>query len=227
MTGKELMHMKILFRLLALGLLIGLLSVSCAPAPSTVTATLPPDTVTLPPGTTTLPPDTTTLPPSTATLPPSTTTQPPVTVTLPPTTVTMPTTISPADVAGAYTINVAFKQGLGLYLTDGAGMTLYWTTLDAQDQSNVSSDLLATWPIFYAPIIAAPSSLIGSAFSTLIERADGFYQTMYEDWPLYYYAGDTKPGDTNGQGLDGQWFVVNPNALGPGLTTAATTQKTT
>jgi predicted lipoprotein with Yx(FWY)xxD motif len=28
--------------------------------------------------------------------------------------------------------------------------------------------------------------------------------------PLYYYIGDTKPGDTNGQGLQNLWFVATP-----------------
>ena len=33
------------------------------------------------------------------------------------------------------------------------------------------------------------------------------------DTRLYYYAGDTMPGQTNGQALDlfgGQWFVLTP-----------------
>jgi hypothetical protein len=30
--------------------------------------------------------------------------------------------------------------------------------------------------------------------------------------PLYYYSGDKKPGDANGQGIGGVWFVLNPSA---------------
>lgn len=30
----------------------------------------------------------------------------------------------------------------------------------------------------------------------------------YNDWPLYYYAEDSEPGDTNGQGIGDIWFVV-------------------
>ena len=26
---------------------------------------------------------------------------------------------------------------------------------------------------------------------------------------LYYYGGDTSPGDTTGQGIGGKWYVVN------------------
>jgi predicted lipoprotein with Yx(FWY)xxD motif len=28
--------------------------------------------------------------------------------------------------------------------------------------------------------------------------------------PLYEYIGDKKPGDTNGQGIDGLWSVAKP-----------------
>ena len=31
-------------------------------------------------------------------------------------------------------------------------------------------------------------------------------------WPLYRFAGDAAPGDTNGQGSGGVWFVVGPTA---------------
>ena len=27
-------------------------------------------------------------------------------------------------------------------------------------------------------------------------------------WPLYRFAGDASPGDTNGQGSGGTWFAV-------------------
>ena len=35
-------------------------------------------------------------------------------------------------------------------------------------------------------------------------------QVTYNGWPLYFYAGDTAPGDTNGQGQGGVWYVVDP-----------------
>jgi len=30
-------------------------------------------------------------------------------------------------------------------------------------------------------------------------------------WPLYRFAGDAAPGDTNGQGSGGSWFVIGTN----------------
>ena len=30
-------------------------------------------------------------------------------------------------------------------------------------------------------------------------------------WPLYYFSGDAAPGDTNGQGVQGIWWVLAPD----------------
>jgi predicted lipoprotein with Yx(FWY)xxD motif len=40
--------------------------------------------------------------------------------------------------------------------------------------------------------------------------SDGTMVTTYKGYPLYYYASDTKRGDTNGQGFKNVWYVVNP-----------------
>jgi predicted lipoprotein with Yx(FWY)xxD motif len=44
----------------------------------------------------------------------------------------------------------------------------------------------------------------------LVQRDDGNYQVTLHGWPLYRYAKDTNPGDTNGQGVGGTWFGVTP-----------------
>ena len=43
-----------------------------------------------------------------------------------------------------------------------------------------------------------------------ITRDDGSTQVTYNGWPLYYFQDDAAPGDTNGQGLGGVWFLVSP-----------------
>jgi len=43
-------------------------------------------------------------------------------------------------------------------------------------------------------------------------RKDGGTEVTYHGHPLYYWAGDKKPGDVTGQGLDnygGAWYVVD------------------
>jgi predicted lipoprotein with Yx(FWY)xxD motif len=43
-----------------------------------------------------------------------------------------------------------------------------------------------------------------------IRRTDGQVQITVGGWPVYRFSGDGKPGDLNGQGLDGKWFAVGP-----------------
>ncbi|MEU9455550.1 hypothetical protein [Streptomyces sp. NPDC048277] len=43
-----------------------------------------------------------------------------------------------------------------------------------------------------------------------IRRPDGQVQITVGGWPVYRFSGDGKPGDLNGQGLDGKWFAVGP-----------------
>jgi predicted lipoprotein with Yx(FWY)xxD motif len=35
-------------------------------------------------------------------------------------------------------------------------------------------------------------------------------QLSYNGHPLYRYAQDTAPGQTNGEGVGGKWFVATP-----------------
>lgn len=44
-------------------------------------------------------------------------------------------------------------------------------------------------------------------------RGDGTQQVVYDGHPLYYFSGDTKAGDTNGEGVNAfgaGWDVVSP-----------------
>jgi predicted lipoprotein with Yx(FWY)xxD motif len=52
------------------------------------------------------------------------------------------------------------------------------------------------------------ASLLGTT-----TRSDGNPEVTYNGHPLYYYAGDRKAGDTNGQDLNqfgAPWYVVSP-----------------
>jgi predicted lipoprotein with Yx(FWY)xxD motif len=121
--------------------------------------------------------------------------------------------------SGAYSFGISSSPNLGSYLTDGNGLTLYYTIKDSLGVSSVSGILLQNWPVFYAANPAIPPSLNPSDFGT-ITRSDGQKQSTYIGYPLYRYYLDTVPGSTLGQGVGGVWFVISPQ-LFPSTSTAA------
>jgi hypothetical protein len=47
--------------------------------------------------------------------------------------------------------------------------------------------------------------------NSLVPRDDGTFQQRAGVWPLYRFAGDAAPGETNGQGSGGVWFAAAPD----------------
>ncbi len=120
-------------------------------------------------------------------------------------------TSTPNAAASVPTLMVATDAKLGQILVDGKGMTLYAFTKDGPDQSTCAGSCLTNWPPLLtqgAPIVGtgADDSKIGTAL-----LADGTKIVTYNHMPLYYFAKDTKAGDTNGQGVGSVWYAVNPD----------------
>jgi len=93
-------------------------------------------------------------------------------------------------------------------LTNDKGFTLYYLKADTSTEVACSGSCAQIWPPLLqagSGIPTGPGSLPGklSAQST----ANG-YQVEYNGHPLYTYTGDTAPGQTNGEGFHGVWFVV-------------------
>ncbi len=111
--------------------------------------------------------------------------------------------------AAASAIAVA-DSAKGKILVDGNGMTLYIYTKDSANTSNCTGACAKNWP----GLAAVPAANIGAGVdATLvgsITRSDGGSQATYKGMPLYNYAFDTKPGDLNGQGKGGVWYVISP-----------------
>ncbi|GAA3776919.1 hypothetical protein ACFS5L_34465 [Streptomyces phyllanthi] len=97
---------------------------------------------------------------------------------------------------------------LGDILVDQDGRTLYAFTKDKAGQSNCDADCIAVWPALTGSTKVAAGPGTSKALLASATNAGGAVQAVYGDWPLYYYVGDSSPGDVNGQGLDGEWFVV-------------------
>jgi predicted lipoprotein with Yx(FWY)xxD motif len=118
-----------------------------------------------------------------------------------------PTTTA-AQVAGGTTVAVASSK-LGDILVDGDGRTLYAFTKDKGDQSACTGQCASNWPALTGTATAG-SGVQASLLSTSMQ-ANGTDQVTYGGRPLYHFAGDAKPGDTNGQGVGGVWFVLAAN----------------
>lgn len=116
--------------------------------------------------------------------------------------------------ASHHAIKIAHKDGIGNFLTDAEGKTLYWFTKDSPQQSVCAGPCIEKWPIYYREKVAPPQGVPASDFAT-IHRADGKPQTTFRGYPLYYWFMDAKPGDTGGQGLGKVWYVIDPANFPP------------
>jgi predicted lipoprotein with Yx(FWY)xxD motif len=127
-----------------------------------------------------------------------------------------------AQAAGGTTVAVA-SGTLGDILVDGDGRTLYAFTKDKGDQSACSGQCADTWPALTGPATAG-TGVQASLLSTSMQ-ANGANQVTYGGKPLYYFAGDAKPGDVNGQGVGDVWFALS--ASGELVKDKATEKKAT
>ncbi len=107
-------------------------------------------------------------------------------------------------------LDIRQDANLGDYLVDGNGNTLYFFARDVSGTSECSDGCLNSWPVFYQEYLEAGSGVDGS-FIGVITRADGQKQNTFKGWPLYYFSGDSAPGDINGEGAGGNWFVAKPD----------------
>jgi predicted lipoprotein with Yx(FWY)xxD motif len=117
--------------------------------------------------------------------------------------------------ADAATVQLA-ESDLGSILVDADGMTLYLFEADTDGTSTCYDDCAETWPPLVADAPTAGDGLDAALLDTT-ERDDGELQVTYAGHPLYYFAPDQAPGDTDGQGLNDVWYVVD--AAGEAVTT--------
>lgn len=117
---------------------------------------------------------------------------------------------APPDNQAKAKVSLAENATLGKILVDQDGRTLYFFTKDINGNSTCLDGCISSWPAFFMEDIQTASGLNAADFGT-ITREDGQKQTIYKGWPLYYYAGDSQAGDTNGEGIGEVWFVAKPD----------------
>jgi predicted lipoprotein with Yx(FWY)xxD motif len=119
---------------------------------------------------------------------------------------------SPTDdaMSAGLTLTTA-DSDLGAIVVDGDGMTVYMFDNDTQgaDASTCTGQCAASWPAVTTesdkPEVEGVTGDVGT-----ITGVDGKTQVTLNGWPLYYFAGDSAAGDTNGQGVNDVWWVLTP-----------------
>lgn len=108
---------------------------------------------------------------------------------------------------------VSTKSGpLGTVLVSSNGHTLYLFQADKSSTSTCNGNCAKQWP----PLTVSngkPTGANGVKANMLstTTRSDGSKQVTYNGHPLYTFSGDSKAGQTNGQGLTAfgaKWYVV-------------------
>jgi len=105
--------------------------------------------------------------------------------------------------AGSVTVGSA-NSNLGTFLTGPNGKTLYTHAGDSMNTSTCTGGCLTAWPALTVASGQQPTA--GSGVTGTLgtfSRSDGSMQVTYNGLPLYYWQGDTKAGDTTGQGVSG------------------------
>jgi predicted lipoprotein with Yx(FWY)xxD motif len=105
-------------------------------------------------------------------------------------------------------IMVTKNAEYGDILTDGQGRSVYLFTNDSGDKSSCNGSCAQNWP----PVIANGQAMAGDGVDQSLlgttTRDDGTTQVTYNGHPIYYYAKDANPGDTNGHQVGDVWYLV-------------------
>ena len=119
-------------------------------------------------------------------------------------------TTSSSSNALIHTATATVKGTSETILTNAQGLTLYYRTTDKPPSKVCSGACAGAWPpILFTGSGSPTSSTQLSGKLTAVTDANG-NQVEYNGHPLYTFASDSGPGQTNGEGVGGIWFVVTP-----------------
>jgi predicted lipoprotein with Yx(FWY)xxD motif len=105
----------------------------------------------------------------------------------------------------------------GKILVNDKNLTLYLFQADKSTKSTCTGACAAAWPPLTVKGTPTGSGGVQSTLLSTSKRSDGH--------PLYRFAGDSKPGQTNGQGLNNfgaKWYVLGTN--GKQITSGSSSQ---
>jgi len=132
--------------------------------------------------------------------------------TAPPRTPPPPTSTTPApnksDLNGSKEPGAELEAtnvgAVGTVLVDTKGFTLYHLSGESSMMIQCTGGCASVWPPLLAPGGKLPLADPALAHSLgTVKRPDGGVQVTYKGLPVYTYAGDSGPGQANGQGIEG------------------------
>jgi predicted lipoprotein with Yx(FWY)xxD motif len=94
-------------------------------------------------------------------------------------------------------------------LTNTKGLTLYTLNGEVKGKFICTGTCLEAWPPL---LVAAGTKPKGPVRLGTIKRPEGKTQVTFRGMPIYTYAGDSRKGEANGEGLRdvGVWHAVTP-----------------
>ncbi len=126
-----------------------------------------------------------------------------------------PPSAAPATAAAGSAAAVEAKSvgSIGTVLVAGTnGMTVYTFSKDVADSgtSACTGGCLTKWPALTVPAgaTATGGSGVTGKLATITRADDGTLQVTYNGLPLYFFSGDSAPGDANG--VYTNWAAVKP-----------------
>jgi len=115
--------------------------------------------------------------------------------------------------AGRATVKV-MNTRYGRILTDGNGRALYLFTRDERGPSRCYGDCAREWPPLYTTSAPRADGAARGGLLDTVTRRNGRKQVTYRGQPLYYYVGDSRPGEVLCQNVfefGGLWLVLRAN----------------
>jgi predicted lipoprotein with Yx(FWY)xxD motif len=118
---------------------------------------------------------------------------------------------SESEAAGMTAEITVVETSAGSALAGEGGMTLYTFDNDSGGESSCYDECATNWPPFLVEGGAEATAGEGVTGDIgVTSRTDGDVQVTYNDAPLYYFAGDSAPGDATGDGVGGVWHIAIP-----------------
>lgn len=98
-------------------------------------------------------------------------------------------------------------------LVDQAGRTLYHLTKEKRKKIVCTGQCAQLWPPLLVRRGSKPTAGAGVDRKKLgtIRRPDGTVQVTYASFALYRFAGDRKPGQVAGEGVEKIWYAIDPS----------------